>query len=191
MGCHSSLLEDQQAVVRHSIDFSKFIKANTTEVLETYKFGSWINRSSSAMVRLVVHKLSGVERVVKIYHREKDNEQKAMNQINALKKLDHPNIIRLYEYFMDNSFIYIILEKVEGKTLLDGLMGEDEGVKKNFPIIFKQLLSAIQHCHSIGIVHRNITADNVLIHKTTDKYIVKLIDFAQVYFVPRSRIEVR
>ena len=98
MGCNSSLLslEDKEVSERHSIDFSVFIRANTSEVLETYKFSSWINRSSTAMVRNVVHKLSGIERVVKIYHREKDNEQRAMNEINALKKLDHPNIIRLY-----------------------------------------------------------------------------------------------
>ena len=194
MGCSSSLLslDDKEVSERHSIDFSIFVKARKTEVLQTYKFGSWINRSSTAMVRNVVHKLSGIQRVVKIYHREKENEQKAMNEINALKKLDHANIIRLYEYFMDDSFVYIILEKVEGKPLLDELLGLDDGVKKDFPNIFKQLLSAVQHCHSIGIVHRNITADNVLIHKTSDnKNIVKLIDFAQVYFVPRSRVEAR
>ena len=44
---------------------------------------------------------------------------------------------------MDASFVYIILEKVEGKPLFDELLGLDDGVKKDFPNIFKQLLSAV------------------------------------------------
>ena len=118
-----------------------------------------------------------------------------MSEINALRKLDHPNIVRLYQYFMDQSFIYIILEKIEGSQLYDHLLGVDEGVRKNFPNIFKQILLAIQHCHSHGVVHRNITPDNILIHKSEAmgkvSYVVKLIDFSQVYFIPQVRMQER
>jgi len=59
------------------------------------------------------HKLTGVERVIKIFERDKMNselETKFANEVAILKKLDHPNIIRLYEQFKDESNYYLVEE---------------------------------------------------------------------------------
>ena len=59
------------------------------------------------------HKLTGVERVIKIFERDKMNSEleiKFANEVAILKKLDHPNIIRLYEQFKDESNYYLVEE---------------------------------------------------------------------------------
>lgn len=69
-------------------------------------------------------------------------------EIDILKNLDHPNILRLYEVFEDNKCIYLVTEFCEGGELFDeiiqrGSFGEQDAAK-----IIKQLLSAIAYCHS-------------------------------------------
>ena len=57
--------------------------------------------------------MTGVERVIKIFERDKMNselEAKFANEVAILKKLDHPNIIRLYEQFKDESNYYLVEE---------------------------------------------------------------------------------
>ena len=92
-----------------------------------------------------------------------------MNEINALKRLDHPNIAKLYEYFVDDSFIYIVLEMIDGSPLFDQFHSINDKMKTDFPYYFQQLLTAVEHCHSNGVVHRNLTSDNILIAKKTDE----------------------
>ena len=66
------------------------------------------------MVNKAVHLRTGLKRVVKTYLRNEFNMKMAITEINSLKKLDHPNIIKVFEYFMDNHQIYIILEQFDG-----------------------------------------------------------------------------
>ena len=115
-------------------------------------------------------------------------EQAAMNEINSLKKLDHPNIIQLHEYYMDVNFIYLILERIDGLELKDYIAQTNIEFQKNLRIIFKQLILAVEHCHSHGIIHRNITPDNILIIKRGEKFFLKLIDFSQVFFLSKNQI---
>ncbi len=64
-------------------------------------------------VAVCKHKLTGVERVSKIFKRDQMNselESKFANEVAILKKLDHPNIIRLYEQFKDDSHYYLVEE---------------------------------------------------------------------------------
>ena len=59
------------------------------------------------------HKLTGVERAVKIFSRDQMNSEleiKFANEVQILKNLDHPNIIRLYEQFKDDTQYYLVEE---------------------------------------------------------------------------------
>ena len=67
------------------------------------------------------HKLTGVERVIKIFEREKMNselETKFANEVAILKRLDHPNIIRLYEVFESEKHFLMVMEYASGGDLL-------------------------------------------------------------------------
>ena len=46
-----------------------------------------------------------------------------MHEINVLKKLDNPSIVKLHEYFIDNEYIYLIFEQVDGKHIYDKIVG--------------------------------------------------------------------
>lgn len=99
------------------------------------------------------------------------------NEIDSLKCLDHPNIIRFYESYQDSVYFHIVVEYCSGgelKTLIDKKGGLDEGVARKF---MKQILWAISYIHSRGIANRDIKADNFLISSQGEDPQLKMIDF--------------
>ena len=104
---------------------------------------------------------------VKLYSDETDGE------IRTLLELANPHIIKMYEHFIDDGALYIVLEYCENGSLQD--------MVKNGPIqidtfwtIAEQILLALQACHSRNIAHRDIKPANILL----DKYNrVRLADF--------------
>ena len=66
-----------------------------------------------------------------------------MKEINCLKKLDHPNIVKLYEYFIDREFIYLIFEPIYGKRIYNPVIGAEEKVLRNLRPLMNQILQAV------------------------------------------------
>ena len=106
---------------------------------------------------------------------------KFRNEINILSKVDHPNIIRLFEIFEDNRYISLIMELCEGGNLFEKInelaekdksFSEKEAVK-----IFKQLMSAVNYCHSQGICHRDLKPENIIFLNKNPDSPIKIIDF--------------
>ena len=98
-----------------------------------------------------------------------------------MKQLDHPNIVRMLEYFVDAANIYIVYELIEGEELFSHLLGVENYVRENFPVIFSQLLLVLEYCHRQGYAHLNIIPDNILIIQKNGQYILKLVGFSQAY----------
>lgn len=66
-------------------------------------------------------------------------------EITILQTLDHPNVIKMYEYFEDDVNIYLILEKCEGGELFDKIIEKEFFSEKEAAVIFKQILMAINY----------------------------------------------
>lgn len=95
-------------------------------------------------------------------------------EVRILMRLDHPNIVHLHQVIDMDGEIYLIMDFANGGELIDYIashkrLGEKEGRK-----FFRQLISAIDHCHRAGVVHRDLKLENILL--TTDKNLL-LSDF--------------
>lgn len=97
-------------------------------------------------------------------------------EIDILKNLDHPNILRLYEVFEDNKHIFLVTEYCDGGELFDEILLRQRFEEKDAAPIMKQLLSAINYCHKQKVCHRDLKPENVLLD-SGDKSTIKLIDF--------------
>ena len=98
-------------------------------------------------------------------------------EIQLLRELDHPNIVRLRSTWEDHHSYYMILDLCSGGALLDKLL---ETPDRRFPekTVAKLLVSmcrAIEYCHNSGICHRDLKMDNWLFEKEGGDIV--LIDF--------------
>jgi len=103
-------------------------------------------------------------------------------EVRAGKLLDHPSIIKFEESFETASSFYLVMEYFGSQDLYSALEDRnfspycEEDAKK----LFKQLVSALLHCHSKGIAHRDVKLENLLINKRGH---IKLIDFGLCDYV--------
>lgn len=99
-------------------------------------------------------------------------------EIEILKLCQHPNIIRLYDVFENQDYIYIVMELLPGGDLFSYLE------KRGFRIpearacyIVHSLATALFYLHSYGIAHRDIKPENVLLIDESEDSDVKIVDF--------------
>ena len=109
------------------------------------------------------------------------NYEGLMREVNLMIKLDHPNIIKLYEYYEDEKNIYLIMGLCTGGELFDKIIKNTENGKpfteKQVAHIFKQMMSAVNYCHKNGIVHRDLKPENLLYFDQSEDSPIKVIDF--------------
>ena len=104
-----------------------------------------------------------------------------MREVNLMIKLDHPNIIKLYEVYETDTYLYLVMELCTGGELFDRIVANTEKGKlfteKEAANIFKQMMSAINYCHKNGIVHRDLKPENLLLLNKSEDSPIKVIDF--------------
>uniref|UniRef100_A0A0N5AZZ8 Aurora kinase n=1 Tax=Syphacia muris TaxID=451379 RepID=A0A0N5AZZ8_9BILA len=105
-------------------------------------------------------------------------------EIEIQYHLRHPNILRLYGYFHDETRVYLILEYASRGTLYAALMKEKTFSLKASATYVYQLASALEYCHQKKVVHRDIKPENVLIARNGD---VKIADFGWSVHAPSSK----
>jgi len=107
-------------------------------------------------------------------------EQKLNNEIRILKKLNHPNIVKLFDVIETADSYYLILEYISGGDLYDLVTSPDFSKlqindKKR---IFNQIAGAVQYLHENNICHADLKLENILIDKNKN---IKLTDFNLAY----------
>ena len=94
-----------------------------------------------------------------------EEEESFKSEMAVLRKLDHPNILKLYEVFEDQKKYFLVTEYCKGGELFDEIINKVTFSEADAAGIISQVLQAVAYCHSIGIVHRDLKPENVLIDK--------------------------
>ncbi|EDK31725.2 calcium-dependent kinase (macronuclear) [Tetrahymena thermophila SB210] len=106
----------------------------------------------------------------------KMQREEFIQEIDILKTLDHPNILKIYEFYEDNRYLYIITELCNGRELFDVIVEDDTCFTEQQTMkIMQQSLSALQYAHSKCYAHRDIKPENIMIDIETQK--IKIIDW--------------
>ncbi|CCK72251.1 serine/threonine/tyrosine protein kinase RAD53 KNAG_0J01700 [Huiozyma naganishii CBS 8797] len=137
-----------------------------------------VGQGAFATVKKAIETATGRTYAVKIINKRKvmGNLDGVTRELTVLQKLDHPSIVTLKGFYEDKDNYYMVMEFVSGGDLMDfvaahGPVGEDAGRE-----ITRQILEAVKYIHSVGISHRDLKPDNILI-KQDDPVLVKITDF--------------
>lgn len=98
-------------------------------------------------------------------------------EIETLKSVEHENIVELYEKIETEDMIYLIMEYVEGGDLLDFINSKRYLSESLARSLFTDLLKAVEKCHSLNIVHRDLKCENLLLTSKDKLPKLKLTDF--------------
>ena len=106
-----------------------------------------------------------------------------LREVEVLKQLSHPNIEKLHDVFFEEDesshdpMCYIVTELLPGGELIQRILQKDHYSEKNARHVMQLLLRAVAHCHSLGIVHRDIKPQNLMLQSTRDDWHIKVVDF--------------
>ena len=161
------------------IEKSQFIKMKSKSLFSEYEIQEKLGEGTYGCVYKVLQKTTSFLRAVKAIKRKNVDSKSFSNEIAVLKTLDHPNIIKLFECYYDNNYYYMVEEYCSGGDLFDYIQKQKFFSERKAAIIFKQLISAINHLHKKNIVHRDLKPENIVFIKTNkkDDIFIKIIDF--------------
>ena len=135
-----------------------FIKKAGGKLLESYDVIRQLGKGGFGKVYEVRHKKTGEIRACK--HLSKlniNNLEKFKNEIELLRKMDHPNIIKLYEIFESDRSLYLIMEECKGgevfSKIIERINAKLMYSEKDAANIIKQVISCINYCHNKNICH--------------------------------------
>jgi len=146
-------------------------------IVENYKLLRPLEQGKFGVVFLGKHLLTGEKVAIKVIDKLQQ-KQRTLDEIKReaeiMKRLDHPNIIKVNQIIDTEKIFYIIMEYASNGDLfhrLDlGRMEEDEARDK-----FSQILSAVSYCHhKQNVIHRDLKPDNILFDS---QYNIKIADF--------------
>ena len=170
---------------------------NKDNKISHYEIGKVIGKGAYATVKICKNKITQEKFAMKIYEKKilNDNIKKKciLREIEILKKLNHPNIVKLYDTIISDKNILLIQELVNGISLRDFYNKEIRNQKnisekkyKILTILFKQIFSAFDYIHKKNIFHRDIKLENILL---TKNYEIKIIDFGFGLYNPRNYLQ--
>lgn len=172
-------------------------KIKDKNLTDLYFIKNDLGQGSYGKVFQVKNKITGETRACKqLAIKHIQNYEKFMLEINILSKMDHPNIIKLYEVFEDKRYVYLVMEECTGGELfdkiIDRLQNDSIFTEKEAAKIFKQMMMAIAYCHKEGICHRDLKPENLLLLNKKDDTNIKIIDFGlSNIFIDKKGVEIK
>lgn len=143
-----------------------------------YKIDKIIGVGGMAVVYRAYDGLTKRTVAIKMLKDEIANDTEAVrrfiNESKAVSMMSHPNIVNIYDVSVREDLKYIVMEYVEGITLKNYMMKRGALTLREIISYTEQILMALRHAHSKGIVHRDIKPQNIMLLRDG---IVKVTDF--------------
>ncbi|XP_069751072.1 serine/threonine-protein kinase SIK3 homolog isoform X3 [Narcine bancroftii] len=142
-----------------------------------YEIERTIGKGNFAVVKLATHIVTKAKVAIKIVDKtqlEEENLKKIFREVQIMKLLRHPHIIRLYQVMETERMIYLVTEYASGGEIFDHLVAHGRMAEKEARKKFKQIVAAVHFCHCRNIVHRDLKAENLLLDANLN---IKIADF--------------
>ncbi|XP_042093704.1 serine/threonine-protein kinase BRSK2 isoform X3 [Ovis aries] len=151
--------------------------AQHAQYVGPYRLEKTLGKGQTGLVKLGVHRVTCQKVAVKIVNREKLSESvlmKVEREIAILKLIEHPHVLKLHDVYENKKYLYLVLEHVSGGELFDYLVKKGRLTPKEARKFFRQIISALDFCHSHSICHRDLKPENLLLDEKNN---IRIADF--------------
>ena len=150
-----------------------------------WNFGMSLGSGGFGTVQTCRHPRTGAELAVKsidkgrfaAFKSRRNSQLECQSECDILSRLQHPNIIRSFASFESHTTVYLIMEHIQGRDLLDVLMQNSALPEDAARRLFRQVAMAIAYMHGQNIVHRDVKPENVMVTASSASLKATLIDF--------------
>lgn len=155
------------------------------DIKQKYDFLEVLGRGSFAKVHKAAKKIDGTLYAIKVIRKKDLNREEleyVHDEIIIMRKVEHPNIVKLYEVFETSDKVYLVLELLEGGELFDRIIARRNFSEEEASHIIRDITSAVGYLHSHGIVHRDLKPENLLFKNNEADAPIKITDFGLAKF---------
>ncbi|XP_035778101.1 ovarian-specific serine/threonine-protein kinase Lok-like isoform X1 [Anopheles albimanus] len=175
------------------------IKQLVQDLPGTYFIGKTLGSGACGVVYLLHHTETCEQYALKQVVKNRMTEQQSrprplndparvMNEVNIMKNLDHPCVIRMHDIIDKPHSLYMVLEYMKGGDLLSRILANRRLPEKTSKLFFLQMCHAVKYLHSQGITHRDLKPDNILLADEEEYTLLKVSDFGLSRFVGKNSV---
>lgn len=161
-----------------------FIRLLHENINLKYSFQTKLGEGAYGCVFRCLERTTKEERAIKVVKkRTAKDTANLFAELEILRTMDHPNIIKLFEVFEHNGFLYVVTEYCSGGELFEYVRSNNRLTEKTISFIMKQIFSAVKYMHEKRIVHRDLKPENIVLEfknmkgSKCDAPPIKIIDF--------------
>lgn len=202
MGCGRGSILSQKKLLLSSMNFSDtFIKFDSSSnrrkrsvkitlrqkvdlrlghLYQFYEIGEILGEGSFGCVRKGVQLTTGHEVAIKTIlksYAQRTDDTNAIVEVEILRKLDHPNILKVKDVIEDIRNYHIVTELCTGGELFEKIISMKTISESTVSTYMNELFSALSFCHDQGVLHRDLKPENLLIQSEVAGSPIKIIDF--------------
>ena len=156
----------------------KIPKKKLVKELLEYRIEGTIGEGNFGKVKYGTHILTSQPVAIKFINKNRlirpGDMERIKNEMNIIYSSNHPNILKAYEIFEDESYFYIVMERPERGDLFNYICSKGRLSLDEASFIYFQLVNAVSYLQKMKIAHRDLKPENILL---TEDFILKIGDF--------------
>ena len=176
MSLDTKKVKQEKLILLPEYDYKK--PNNHDKIICDFILKETLGKGTFGVVKLAINKQTGEKVAIKVINEKNIPTEEKLNfyrEIDILKTLKHPNIIRIYSHITKEKQIYLITEYIKGIELFQYISLKKKIEEKEACLYFQQIICGLEYLHKMGIVHRDIKAENILVDHHLKE--IKIIDF--------------
>jgi len=156
------------------------VSHSTGSVEDKYILGKELGRGGFSIVLEATDRKTNDKVAIKMIekkHVDPEELKLLQREIDIMRRVQHRNVLRLYEIFETSTHLYLVMELVNGGELFYKIVAKGAYTEGEARDIVRQLVEGVDYLHNQGIAHRDLKPENLLCSETEEGVVIKIADF--------------